>query len=490
MGTNERPFTSKAPMELARGLVQGVMSAPGEGRGVWWHQGTFWVWYGGRWQRRTVREMENGVMMLLDGAMVMKGKMEAEGPRTERLVVTPVLAANVTRCLEALVQCPKVELPAWVGEGPGPFAQENRVLAFRDVLVEVGTDTKVERDHRWLDPVCLPVDFRGEVGWKELEGTTFRRCLEEWSNGDERWVELDRMWGGYQMLPWRGANRWLLKHGKIQAGKTTRDLLMKELLGQAMVSSTMNELSGEFGLSGMANVRALVINDAEELDERRRQRFSSQLKVMVGADFTTINEKGMPLIRDVKLGCAVSMNANLMPAMANEGQGVSGKMLVLPYERSMIGKADAKLLERLKGELDLVAAWYYGGAVKVVGEADRGAVQWPVTGAAEEHVWAFRLKNNPWDAFLEARFVKQPGGFVPSRLIWREWLDFARENQVATRVARNALTMELVGKSTWDVRRRRHPHTQERGLEGLGWRKVPEDEGREQVRVVEGEENP
>ena len=182
----------------------------------------------------------------------------------------------------------------------------------------------------------------------------------------------------------------------------------------------------------------------------------------------------------------MSMNANLIPKMANEGQGVSGKMLVLPYEHSLLGRADPHFMEHLEGELGLIARWMVVGAQEVVRETCQGMGDpWVncTPGAAEEHVWAFRLRNNPWDAFLEARFVRQEGAFVPSWLIWREWLDFARENRVQQHVARNLLTSELVSKSTWDLRRHRQGVGGDRGLLGLAMRREAEDEGRRPSRA-------
>jgi hypothetical protein len=90
----------------------------------------------------------------------------------------------------------------------------------------------------------------------------------------------------------------------------------------------------------------------------------------------------------------------------------------------------------------------------------------------------YHLQNNPFDAFLEARFVKVPGGFVSNTILRAQWDAWVKANRIRMHVSMNLLPMKVVQGSSWDVRQTRlsEAHGHERGIEGLGLRKEYDDE--------------
>ena len=149
-------------------------------------------------------------------------------------------------------------------------------------------------------------------------------------------------------------------------------------------------------------------------------------------------------------------------------------MLVLPFERSFEGKEQHNLMDVLKGELPGIAAWALRGAVKL--EAAGDSEKFTPTGSGLQVVKDYHLANNPFDYFLEARFVRNKTGFVANELVRREWKDWCRSNNVKMHVADNQLMVKIVAESSWDLSRIRKGAEGTRVMGGLSLKKDKEDD--------------
>jgi phage/plasmid-associated DNA primase len=148
----------------------------------------------------------------------------------------------------------------------------------------------------------------------------------------------------------------------------------------------------------------------------------------------------------------------------------------LPFEVSFEGKEDLDLDAELAKELAGIAVWAVRGANRL--ENSRASERWPVPKAGERAVQMYHLQNNPFDSFLEARFVRKTGGFVSNGIVRAQWDAWVKANKVKLHVASNMLPMKVVQGSSWDLRQVRLSESQghERGISGLGLRKEYDDE--------------
>jgi putative DNA primase/helicase len=239
-------------------------------------------------------------------------------------------------------------------------------------------------------------------------------------------------------------------------------------------------LAGNFGLDGVEFSRVLCVSEVSELASRDGEVAVRVLKNILGRDPISINAKYKRQVRNVIVNAAPWMQANEMPQLPNKGRGLSGKMLVLPFERSFEGKEQHDLMDRLKGELAGIAVWALNGAIKLEAAADED--KFPPTGSGMQVVRDYHLANHPFDYFLEARFVKNPGGVVAISIVQREWQDWLRTNgnglvrQDARQVGRNSLTRRLISESSWVLNKIRTGPEGTRALGGLSLKKDPDDE--------------
>lgn len=456
-------------MSVARHFERCMRTIDGE-RGVWWNgpEGEWWVWFQetGRW--RVVRDeaMDLELWRRLEGvAMESKdGGLTWFGPKKGSVT-------DVAWAMKAVCEASWNRTPTWIrnGEGWNP----ETCVAFEDVVVSVGEGqfrTRV-RDATWVDRVVVPATWR-----EGAECPRWMRCLEEWGNGDPGWGELLRTAMGYAMMGKRRYAKWLLMVGRTRMGKGVVAHVMKRLVGrEAWFDTSMDDLGESFGLDGAEGARVLSIAEYDAGSSAIRGRVARVFKNILGEDGMVVNAKYRRQKRGVRILAMPVVQANMIPRLPNEGEGISSKMVVLPFTVSFAERPQHGLREELDGEIGGIAAWAMEGARRLEASGGKG---WDEPGSSEDRRRRFRLVNNPMDGFLEARFVENPEGFVRGDLVWSEWLDWKQASGWKGDLARSEVLRRLEEESTWKVERKRRREGEEQrwGLGGVSLkRKVEED---------------
>lgn len=471
LGTQQNPLRTTEPMKVARAMLKVCFE---DGMGLREVQGRIFEWYGGKWVQRDRQWLEDAVWRWTEDLHVSD---DPNGLVVERYGPTEFKVSGIVRALEALCRVAKTEVPQWLGTGfEDRLSDPHCSVAFRDVIVDVkasaetGALVSVPRGPEWFDPCVVDVDLDPAA-----ECPRWMQCVEEWSGGDERWKELLQRWMGYSMMSHRRYAKWMLFHGKIRAGKGTIGTVMRWLVGgTGFVGTSLDEIASSFGLDGLEFARVLCISEVSELDSREGEVAVRVLKNVLGRDPISINAKYKRQMRNVVVQAAPWVQSNEIPQLPNKGRGLSGKMLVLPFDRSFEGKEQHNLMDVLKGELAGIAAWALRGAIKL--EAAPDGEKFTPTDSGKAVVRDYHLANNPFDYFLEARFVRNKEGAVANDLVRREWKDWCKSNNVRLHVADNQLLMKIVAESSWDLSRIRKGAEGTRVLAGLSLKKDQEDD--------------
>jgi putative DNA primase/helicase len=473
IGMQDNPLTSDEPARVAEQLLYTEFLTDTNQPGLWNRDGILYMWdqLGSRWQMVSEEEIRQELWRLLKDAMVQEERGEII--HLKRYKPTRQKLGDVLDAMNAFCQLRLPKVPGWLNgkniEGWDP----DYVVAFDDKLVSVrgGTISTASRDENWFDPVTLPVPYRPDAACDR-----WLQCLDEWSSGDKVWKELLQRMMGYCLLPHTRHAKWFLLHGKVRAGKGTITKVIERLLGlHSYFGTTLFNLSNSHGLEGLQAARVLCVNEVSELDNREGEKCVQVLKSVVGQDRIDINPKMKAMIRNVRIEAVPIMVANEIPKLPNKGQGLSSKMIVLPFDISFAGKEDDHLIDKLEKEMEGIAAWALEGARKVEAETDpKGRFVMPER--AEDSMRLYLHTNNPFDSFLSARFQQAPKGFVATKLIWDEWRDWLAVNKIkGVHVARNQIAVKIEQESSWPVRRYR-PSGGTRGLAGMVLRKFKDDE--------------
>lgn len=463
VGTQDSPLISSEPMKVAESLMRGIFRTPAKKSGLWAFRGDFYQWYGNCWVRRDQEWVEDLCWRELEDAHYQE--IGADGmPRTRRLAPNRQKIDNIVRGLAARVRMPHSNIPVWLND---PSRDAGSVIAFQDKLVDAKTGDIVERTEDWFDPVILPVNYNPAA-----ECPRWMKCLEEWGNNDPEWSLLLMRWMGYCLMNHRRHARWLLMYGKVRSGKGTIGKVLQALLGiDGFMNTSLDDLSGDFGLDGLEHSRVLCVSEVSELDGREGERATRVLKNIIGQDPITVNAKYKRQMRNVVVNAAPIIQANEIPRLPNKGRGLSSKMLVLPFDVSFEGHEDPYLIDKLSRELEGIAAWAVQGAIDLEAEDDK----FPLPSRSGDTIQMYHLQNNPFDYFLEERFMRNDTGFVATDLLWMQWKDWLNKNSIRNlHVSRNQLSIKIETQSSWTLYRHR-PHGGKRGLKGLSLRKNFED---------------
>ena len=150
-------------------------------------------------------------------------------------------------------------------------------------------------------------------------------------------------------------------------------------------------------------------------------------------------------------------------------------MLVLPFDVTFEGREDFDLMEVLMGELPGIAKWALEGASKLENETD-SRKRFPMPDRAQDSIKLYHIQNNPFDHFLEERFIRNPKGFVATEMVWNHWVDWLETNGVrGVHVPRNQIALQIETQSSWNVSRYRPSADSKRGLRGMSLRRTFEN---------------
>jgi putative DNA primase/helicase len=398
---------------------------------------------------------------------------------TERLKPSLHTIKNTARLLRAFIGMDdEIETPHWMkGEC---LVNPKSTIAFRNGLVDCSHSQPVlvDREPRWFDHVVLPCDWAPDA-----ECPRWMQALREWSGGDESWEKLLQRIFGYALLPHRRYAKWALFYGKVRSGKSTILRVLQTLVGVgAFHSTSLDDISRQFGLADLVFARVLAIPEVSKLDTATGERATRVLKQIIGGDSLSPDVKYQSSLPNVRIPAFPIMLSNEVPSLPNKGRGLSSKMLMVPFTQNFegLGRPDSRnpqydLLEVLMGEIGGIARWAVEGAMALEAEPDPRA-KFPETERGREELRRYHWMNHPFDHFLENRFVAGPEWFTPTKVVWAEWVDWCKSNNIPQTVPRNMIAMRIMEESTWDLRKHRQACGGAYGLKGLLPRRVRDQE--------------
>lgn len=459
IGSMNNPVRGKDPLKLGDAFLESVGATENGNPGLIFYRGSVFHWNEGRWEDHDVKWLEDQVLDWMRGLYIGSYDKESEEWTGVKYKLTSMSKMkDVVRAVLGVAEMRGGEFPRWLGEGNW---DPEEIIAFEDVLLNVKTGETQPRDERWFDNTVLTVPYEPEA-----QCPRWMRCLDEWSGGEREWKELLQRMLGYCVLPHKKYGRWFLLWGKIRAGKGTIVEVLEVLIGSnGYLSCRLQDLKGDFALDGLQNARALVLAEMATLKGADAANVGSLIKCIVGRDKMPVNIKYMRQVKNVRMNCVPIVQSNEIPQLPNQGQGLSGKMVALPFQVSFVGREQMDLMRVLMGELPGIAAWVARGAMSLEAEED-SAKKWPMPAGTQEILDIYHLTNNPFDTFLEEFFVKDRTGFVSSTDLLAMWDLWAARHNVKLGIYTPHLPWKLETESSWDVRASRKGNGP-RGLGGL-----------------------
>jgi phage/plasmid-associated DNA primase len=176
---------------------------------------------------------------------------------------------------------------------------------------------------------------------------------------------------GYLLTADTSLQKMLVMLGPPRSGKSTVMTVLEQLCGPVHVlSRTIDELCGSFGLQGSQGKRLMTIPDAHDADSKNHHVALNRLKSIIGKDTISINKKYGD-IENVRLATRIVMHANRHPKFLDDSGALAAREVILTFQRSFLGREDEQLGPKLSRQLSGIANMAIAGLRRLRGNDNK-----------------------------------------------------------------------------------------------------------------------
>jgi len=452
VGHMECPISSGSASETVFGWLSCNCRMPDGRLGAFHVSGKAVLYIEGQWAFLQPHELENVVLLTAEKVMVTKRKPgrpkegdEGEMTYVSGMQMTPGMAASVAKSVMTLLSMERDvdAFPFWVGPEQRDVATW---VKYENGIVDYRTLEFIPHDWRFVCPVTV------NAKWTlDAKCPRFEQFLEESFKEDKGAAEALVCALGMGHIGARGAPRKAIgQFGKARSGKGVSTSLQKKLIGKKWCkSTTAMALSGPHGMEGLDVASTIVVNEAGDMEASQRRALSTITKQVIGDDDVPVNPKGVRQHNAV-VQAQVFFQANSIPSFADAKGSISGKLVILPYRFSYLGKEDVTLVDKLWAEREGVCQLIAHAANKLL-----TSQQWPRSMYEEEQMREFLGENNPVQAFIKDMLV--PGAVTDTipiarvRSYWRLWKEW--KHVEGKGVNERTLGQKIAEEAGWEVKR-------------------------------------
>jgi P4 family phage/plasmid primase-like protien len=273
--------------------------------------------------------------------------LETEITKTDRATYLDV--QHVTKMVQSIHQrCSTNSSPfEWLEDLPGDPRPKNMML-FRNGRYDVESGVLTPHDGRYLAPEAPGYDY-----WPNATCKLWEHVLNDWMDPSDQ--DTLHEFIGYLLTADMSLQKMLVMLGPPRSGKSTVMAILEQLCGPVHVlSRTIDELCGDYGINGAQGKRLLTIPDAHDADTKNHNVGLNRLKSIIGQDTISINKKYKD-IENARLAVRIVMHANRHPKFLDESGALAAREVILTFKKTFLGKEDELLGTKLARQLSGIA---------------------------------------------------------------------------------------------------------------------------------------
>lgn len=397
-------------MRAARRLDEEWCVSDGTRGLVWWRE-EWRAWTGTHWGVVTPARLKSALYARLEEATYLRrvGRGAQEQLMLTEWSPNRHRVANVVDALEAVTYLSEtVEARDWLSGEP---AEETLVAVANGLL---GARTRELRPPTpvFFNLTALPFSFDAEARCPKWDA-----YLKDVFNGDEESPQLLQEWAGYCVSGRTDLQKLLFLVGPRRSGKGTFARILAELLGREnVVGPTLNGFTSQFGMASFIDKSLAVFDDVRAPDPRRvdLEVVVERLLSIVGEGTLDVDRKNrMPWTG--RLSSRIMMMSNELMQLPDAAGALSGRTLIVKYERSYEGEEVTDLWRRFVPELPGILNWALDGLDRL------NALGWTRPGAAAEEVEELGDLANPILPFLREDCRLGPEETVTVEDLFQAW---------------------------------------------------------------------
>jgi P4 family phage/plasmid primase-like protien len=337
----------------------------------------------------------------------------------------------------------------WIKTRKGDPAPEDQIL-FRNGRLNFKTKELVPHDGRYFATGAPSFDYDPEATCP-----LWNSCLTDWL--DRSLHATLHEFAGLILTPDTRLEKMLVLVGTARSGKSTVARVLGLLCGSShVVSRSLDDLGGDFGLEGCLDKRMMLVPDAHDTEVRRRTVALARIKGIVGRDEVSVNGKNVKIASAI-VPVRLVMVANRHPSFIDESGALAQRELLLTFGNSFAGREDRDLSYKLERELSGIA----NRALKGLDRLRKNQNKFTVGKAMEDATEQLRRDQSPALDFALSylKVTRNHDDFIPDSRLYEMYSEYCKEKGISGRLRRrlNDLKADLVaalGKGTKRTQRR------------------------------------
>jgi len=244
--------------------------------------------------------------------------------------------------------------PSWINN---PGKNPKNFIAFKNGILDVTHNEWMEHTHELYYTHCLDYDYQHNANCSNW----INYLNNEVFNGDKQLIAVLQEWFGYQLVQSYEFQKIAVLVGAPRAGKGTVCGVIRHMAGAHNVGApSLSGLAKDAKLASLQDKAIAVIGDAHKVSFNKRDEVLETLKMISGGDPITIDRKHISAIT-IKFPTRFTLCANKMPEFLDSSGALAGRLILIPFRNSYLGKEDPKRLEKLLVEAPGILNWALQG---------------------------------------------------------------------------------------------------------------------------------
>lgn len=284
--------------------------------------------------------------------------------------VTMTATGNLLDQVRAACLVPgHVEPGSWLGRVPllnGAAFPADNLLVTRKQIIHLPSFVASRLDGREYATSNTPAYYATTAMQFELDPDAppprlWLEFLDQVLPGDEQSHELLAQWFGYCLVRDTTKHKILFLKGATRSGKGVILRILRAVVGeQNSAGPTLSSLTTNFGLQGLLGKSLATISDARLGGRVDQAIITERLLSISGEDSLLIDRKNLEPVT-CKLDCRLVIASNELPKLNDASGALVGRLLVVPFTQSFLGREDDQLTAKLLTELPSILLWSVGG---------------------------------------------------------------------------------------------------------------------------------
>jgi putative DNA primase/helicase len=306
---------------------------------------------------------------------------------------------QVLDALESICHVPNGEMdpPSWKGTPAKLAALDPRnIISFKNGLLDITTRTLYPPSDRFFTRNALAIEY-SPIAPAPLQWLAF---LDDVLQGRGSSIDLLQEIIGYLITPDTSKQKVFMLWGRPRCGKGTILRITTALVGPRNVRfPTIKLLGGRFGLVGLIGASVAQVTDMDVRNENELSTALTNINGISGEDGQQIERKGISDWCGV-LGARFVLSSNTLPKAGSQTEAFLARLLVVPFEVTVMGREDRGLTAKLMTELPGILNWALDGLDRLRARGDFDEP--PESKSAKRRV---RFLSNPLHGFVEEHCV-------------------------------------------------------------------------------------